>query len=46
MSLRLRLGVIDGSPMRIITQDFIGSSSSLGYSRAVSYSRNDFKKPL
>lgn len=47
MSLRLRLGGgVDGSPMRIITQEFIGSSSSLGYSRAVGYSRNDFKKYL
>ena len=46
MSLRLRLGVVDGSPMRIITQEFIGSSSSLGYSRAVGYSRNYFKKSL
>ncbi len=46
MSLRLRLGVVDGSPMRIITQEFIGLSSSLGYSRAVGYSRDYFKKPL
>jgi len=29
MSLRLRLGVVDGSPMQIINQEFIGSSSSL-----------------